>query len=351
MRNLPRLPSPAELPLSGEFQVGPFRRLPDLVRAAGHDPEEVFALAGTSTALLEEPTNRMTFRAAGRLIRRAVERTGIQDLGLQLGASADMDSLGIPALLMRQASTVEEALKILVRTLHLRDRGAVVTFSATADTARLGYAVYERGVESRDQISDLVIAIGLNIMRALCGASFRPTGVRLARPEPADTAPYRRLFGRGVRFDASEDTLLFSARWLQRPLPGGDPALRRVLDEHVARLDAEMHRTLLERLRPMIRGALADRDCSVKRISVMLSMNRRTLNRQLKQHGTTFRKVIGEVRFSVAAHLLANTHAPLADIAHALDYSDPAVFTRAFERWSGVSPSRWRIMAGTRVSV
>jgi len=344
MRNLPRLPSPAELPLSGEFQVGPIRRLPDLVRSAGFDPEEIFGRAGISVAVLDDPNNRLTFRAGGHLFRIVVECTGIQDLGLRLGAEVEMDSIGIPALLMRQASTVEEALRVFVRTLHLRDRGAVLTLAKTADIVGFAYAIYEPGIESRDQISDFVMAIALNILRELCGPSFRPSGVRLARPEPADVTPYRRLFGRNVLFDASEDSLLFSPRWLQRPLTEGDPALRRVLDEHVAKLDSEMHRTLLERLRPMIRGALAQRDCSVKRLCGMLSMNRRTLNRQLKEHGTTFQKLIAEVRFAVAAHLLEKTHAPLAEIALALDYSDPSVFTRAFERWSGVSPSRWRLL-------
>jgi AraC-like DNA-binding protein len=32
----------------------------------------------------------------------------------------------------------------------------------------------------------------------------------------------------------------------------------------------------------------------------------------------------------------------LAQISAALDFSEPAAFTRAFQRWSGVSPSRLR---------
>src|SRR5262245_33864573 len=143
MENLPRLPSPAELPQSGEFQVGPIRRLPELIRSKRIDPEEVFGRAGISTSALDDPNNRLAFRVAGRLLKITVELTGIQDLGLRLGAGADMDSLGIPAVLMRQASSVEEALRVLVRTLHLRDRGAVVTLAKAGDTVALGYALYE----------------------------------------------------------------------------------------------------------------------------------------------------------------------------------------------------------------
>jgi AraC-like DNA-binding protein len=36
---------------------------------------------------------------------------------------------------------------------------------------------------------------------------------------------------------------------------------------------------------------------------------------------------------------------PIGEIAYALGYSDPTVFRRAFRRWFGQSPSRWRSQA------
>ena len=73
-----------------------------------------------------------------------------------------------------------------------------------------------------------------------------------------------------------------------------------------------------------------------------LEMHKRTLNRYLKAAGTGFRAVADGVRFEVARHLVVDTGIPLAQISAALDFSEPAAFTRAFERWSGVSPSRLR---------
>jgi AraC-like DNA-binding protein len=31
------------------------------------------------------------------------------------------------------------------------------------------------------------------------------------------------------------------------------------------------------------------------------------------------------------------------DVAETLDYADAAAFTRAFYRWSGTTPARWRL--------
>ena len=73
-----------------------------------------------------------------------------------------------------------------------------------------------------------------------------------------------------------------------------------------------------------------------------LGLHKRTLSRHLKAAGTGFRTVADEVRFGVARQLVADTNIPLAQISAALDFSEPAAFTRAFQRWSGVSPSLLR---------
>ncbi|MET0531954.1 MAG: helix-turn-helix transcriptional regulator [Microvirga sp.] len=73
-----------------------------------------------------------------------------------------------------------------------------------------------------------------------------------------------------------------------------------------------------------------------------LAVHRRTLNRHLRAEGIQFRTLSDAVRFAVARQLLSDTDIPLAKIAAALDFSEPAAFTRAFQRWSGRAPSSWR---------
>lgn len=47
-------------------------------------------------------------------------------------------------------------------------------------------------------------------------------------------------------------------------------------------------------------------------------------------------------RFQRAAHWLAHTDLPLAEIAAALDYADQSHLTRAFTRFAGQPPARAR---------
>jgi AraC-like DNA-binding protein len=77
-------------------------------------------------------------------------------------------------------------------------------------------------------------------------------------------------------------------------------------------------------------------------VAQTLEMHRRTLHRRLRECGTTFRQVLDEVRYDTARHFLCTTDMPLTEIAVALGYSEVTAFTRAFRRWSGETPSRFR---------
>jgi AraC-like DNA-binding protein len=75
-------------------------------------------------------------------------------------------------------------------------------------------------------------------------------------------------------------------------------------------------------------------------------MHPRTLNRRLKAEGTTFRKLLNEVRFEVAGQLLLGTRMGVTGIATALGYADISAFTHAFSRMAGVPPHTWRVSGG-----
>jgi AraC-like DNA-binding protein len=72
-----------------------------------------------------------------------------------------------------------------------------------------------------------------------------------------------------------------------------------------------------------------------------LGLHPRTLRRRLREEGQTFERLRDGVRFAVARELLVLTDIPAADVGAFLGFETPGVFSRAFRRWSGTSPSRW----------
>jgi len=71
-------------------------------------------------------------------------------------------------------------------------------------------------------------------------------------------------------------------------------------------------------------------------------MHERTLQRMLKQQGTSFSLLLDQVRMDIAADRLANSAVSIIQLSDYLGYADNTAFTRAFKRWYGITPMQWR---------
>ena len=77
-------------------------------------------------------------------------------------------------------------------------------------------------------------------------------------------------------------------------------------------------------------------------VAKLFSIHSRTLSRRLNACGTSFQELLDEGRFEIARQLLEDTRMELHRIAESLEYADASAFTRAFRRWSGITPGQWR---------
>lgn len=341
-----RLALPRAVPLAdGHLRISIFVNLAKLLREMEQDPAEVVAAVGLDLHLFDDPENTMPFVTMSRLVALCAERTRCEHFGLLLGERSKTTDLGLIGHLALNSPDVSTALRNLILHLHLHDRGAVPTLTVRGDVAVLGYAIYQPGVVRADQIYDGAMAVTFNIMASLCGSKWRPTEVLLSRSHPTDPTPYRRFFRAPLRFDADQTALVFAASWLERRLTGTDAKLRQMLQMQVDALEAKGNGDVVVQLRRVLRTLLVSGGGSEEQVAQLFSMHRRTLNRRLQAHDTTFHALVEETRFDIARHYLEVTRLPIVEIAGALDYADASAFTRAFRRWSGTTPAAWRANA------
>lgn len=336
-------PKPPPRTLStGVIRVGVAKEIVPLLREFGADPDEVIREAGLDPALFEDENTVIPYAALGRSLACCVARTRCPHFGLLVGRRGTLSAIGPVGGLMQHSPTVGDALSALVAHLHLHDRGAAPTLTVAGGQAMLGYVIYQPGVESPEQISDGALAVGMNIMRALCGPDWVPDEVLLPRDPPADQRPYRYFFQAPVRFNQETATLVFPALWLAHRLAGADPIFRQVFEAHVQELEAGMGDNWKECLRRMLRTEIPTNRCSAALVAGRLAVHPRTLSRRLHADGAGFQGLVDETRFEVARQLLAQIGIPLSQVAAALGYSEASAFTRAFRRWSGQTPTAWR---------
>jgi AraC-like DNA-binding protein len=326
----------------GQLRVSILVHLPQVFQDLGCDPTGLLAEMEVDPALLRDPENTIAFRTAGRILARGVEQTGCRHIGLLIGQKGEVSTLGVVGLLAENSPDVGTALRSVTQHLHLHDRGAVATLEQRGDLAYLGYGVYEPDVPGCDQIYAGAIAVAYRIMQGLCGAGWRPTEVLLPIRRPGDQEPYKRFFGAPLRFDADRCALVFPASWLRQPVAAADPAVRESMEPLIAALERRQKGKIAAKVRRALRALLVTGHVSEGTVAQAFAMHRRTLNRRLKDEGTTFRRLLEEARCELARQLLRDSDAAVDEIASSLGYSGPSAFGRAFRRWSGYAPQAWR---------
>lgn len=326
----------------GYLRVGPIMHIGQILSGLNVDPESVFASVGISGNLFSSPENTISLPGMGQLFERSVEATGCQHLGLLVGMQAPPTVLGMLSDLLPHCADVGTALVYLQDYFFLHDRSAIVTSSVDGPFATLGYAMLAGQVPGSSQIYAAAIGIGINIMRALHGPRWKPSGVYLACRRPVDVRPYRQALQCPVTFDAEFTALLFPSRDLARPVASADStrmkALKEMLDTVVARHDFDFP----GQVRRTIQSLVLQRKCSLDRVASTFGMHARSVNRMLAQAGTTYRDLKTESIRNIALRLIADTDISLAEISEVLGYAEASVLAHAFKRWTGMSPSMWR---------
>ena len=92
----------------------------------------------------------------------------------------------------------------------------------------------------------------------------------------------------------------------------------------------------------VVRKLLPDGPLNVETVADAVRTSPRTLQRRLHRAGSTFAGVLQQARYAAARRMLRNSSRKIGEIGRVLGYSDPAHFTRAFTRWTGVPPERFR---------
>jgi len=319
-----------------------------VLQSLGVDPSRLLTEAGADMSLFANPDNRVSYTARNHWVAHCVARTGCHHLGLLVGQRNTLQSVGLVGLLAKYSPDVESALRSLVRYFRLHAQGALPTLAVEGRSAFLGYVTYVPGAEANDQIEDAALASEFNFLRELCGPDWNAAEVRFAHRKPEDVRPFREFFRAPLRFDCEQGAVVFHSSWLRRRLREDDPDLRRLLEQHVEALEMKLGDDFAEQVRSILRTALLTDHASADEIASLFSMHSRTLHRRLAASGTGFRELVEESRFAIATQMLADTDADINHVALVLDYADASAFTRAFRRWSGSTPTQWRLLQGRK---
>ncbi|OIS91016.1 AraC family transcriptional regulator [Brucella cytisi] len=190
-------------------------------------------------------------------------------------------------------------------------------------------------------------AYWLILMGVVCWLIGRRIPLRtldFACPAPVHRQDYHKFFGAPVLFDQPVTRLVFSSSYLSLPIIRSDVALDSFLREAPANILIRYRHDndLSARVRAQLNALPITDWPSFDELAKGLGMSVPTLRRRLRGEGQSFGTIKDELRFVIAERLLQENRLSVAEVAAELGYSEPSAFYRAFHKWMGQSPGRFR---------
>lgn len=276
------------------------------------------------------------------MLDRAEEELDDPYLAINVAKTMAARHLGVMGAVFLACENLGAALKRLERYQRLIfDTVPMVTMSGQ-ESVVLEWDTYEN--RTSRMVDEVGLAVIVQFCRGVTRVPISPLQVEFTHKGPQDIRPYEEFFCGPVRFQSKKLALHVRPELLQAPLKTSDPGLIRVLDQYVESLLPQLppEEFLLTQLHQAIASLLREGEPSIHVVSQKMGRHSRTLQRQLKEEGTTFRDELQSVRHKLAELYLSDQRLQVVDVAMLLGFSEHSAFTRSFRKWSGKTPADFR---------
>ncbi|WP_374470430.1 AraC family transcriptional regulator [Phenylobacterium sp.] len=330
------------------YEAGIVRGLFRYAVGRGADPAALTAGSGVDPAALEDPDQRVPFEAYVALMRAAKSLTGDPALALRYAEHVDFSEVSVVGLLTLASRTMLEALEQMNRYGRLAvEVDGVAPAADRFVLSRDGEAVWltdtRQGPNLFPELTETTFGRMACGPRAMGMVPF-VLAVEVTHPDPGYPEDYRRVFEAPVTFGAPRNALRLNPAFLDAPVGRLPVYVFGVLSDRAAALlrKLESAETVRGRVEALLMPVLHRGDIGMEDVAARLGVSRQTLFRRLRAEGVTFEKVCDELRHRLALHYLANPKVSINEAAYLVGFSEPAAFSRAFKRWTGLSPRAFR---------
>ncbi len=316
----------------------------EAAREIGADLTGALAANGIQPELLVAPRGFLALDQIVNFLNRVAEESNCPHFGFLVGVHQPPMRFGLMAQLPTLSSTLGEAIENALQYNLLNSEFSIWELQRKNKHAILvrNNRISYKG--SLTQLHTLAITVVFNAFRSLGAENWRPSAICFSHKEPETARLYNKYFGSPVEFNQDFTGIVFPAIDLQIPIATADNELLAIVKSHLDTVmaDYQVHDILANRVQQHIRQHLGTDLCNLESVAQRLNQHPRTLQRELRRQGVTFRTLLTEVRHDVAEHYLRSSSIGLVDLADILGYRNVSAFSRAFKNTSGLSPEHWR---------
>ena len=320
------------------------------LKEIGAPVQSLMTSAKMSIAVCENPEALIPLHLALFLFEQAARSQGIAHLGLLIGQRARFENLGTFGRLICGSLTLFEAITRACRLIAAHNTGERLWLKLNGGQAQLCHQYVKEIKHGRQQGDHYVLMYCQQLLCLAAGANWRPREIHFETASSPELTRLEPLADARVAFHQEATALFFSPDLLSLPLK--KPIRSSVLpsEAETALWASAPANDFPGSVRQMLGMLLQEGYPNIQLAAEVAGTSTRTFQRRLAAVKLSYSRLIEQVRFDKAMLLLAEPHINLIEIAFELGYTEPANFTRAFRRWTGVSPRMFRHLQADRLT-
>ena len=296
---------------------------------------------------LMTPGFRVPLDAYQRLVMACVLGTGRFDLGFYINQNITVLGNTLIQNALVSSSSAKRAFDRYIDLAHIVDTsqnfGYETNGNASAPIIGKPDAVWPEIISN---FREKLLLTGIVQMgRFLLGPNDGHLRLEFRRDEPKAPAPWYQFFGGEIIWGAAVSKVWWETAAIYRIRPSHNEGVA-AANYNLAMQNQSTSPGLARRVKTLVRQKLAEGRAAQKVIASELGLEIRTLQRELKAEGTSFRKLLIDVRKELAIQLLSRGK-PIGVISVELGYVDQSAFSSAFKGWFGLSPAEYRKNRGS----
>ena len=302
--------------------------------------------------VLDDPSGLVPYRSMVRLLETAAAELDCADFGMRLAKSRSLSKIVSPIdLVMRNSRTLGDALQYCAANVHVYSDAMQLSIEPLPEQRceLLRFEIVLDRLPHQRQAVEHALTLMYRSILHICANAVHPKEVWFTHDPAVPLILYRSSFSAPVRFGQSINGLVFATQDLGAEMPNPDRQLYELATSFIVSNFPKAQKALSAKVRDLIsrdmqtpaRRDLID-DCKQDRIAALLSIHPRTLQRRLREEGTSFESIKDSVRRDAALHYLRQRRLPLVYVAQALGYAEVSTLSRSCHRWFAASPRQLR---------
>jgi AraC-like DNA-binding protein len=324
------------------------RGFEELVTSLGGDPVALLEAVGIHPSLLDRERSGIPRIQMVELFEAAATQLACQDFGMRLAAVqaayGATKALGPLDVAMRNAPTLGDAYRYCAKHLSKYSNSTQLALEPLPGERRvlmLIDALLLGGTHLRQSVEH-AFALTQHGIHSISAGQARAREVWFTHQPLAPLSMYRAHFNAVVRFGQSINALVLDEEDLALSLSNSDPELYEMATQFIDRRFPASSMPLSMRVRINIARLMVEGDCTQDRVAIAVELHPRTLQRRLRDEGTSFEAIKDSVRRDVALRYLQQPEVSLVQVTAILGYSETSVLSRSCMRWFRSSPRALR---------